>query len=218
MRNEKTAPGEWYHLFNRGTDRKKIFLNDRDYIRFLFLILHLQHEESYYNVERYINSYIKNNTFDINLTKSRFIDLSCYCLMPNHFHLLVYERSENGIPKYMQRILNAYTKYFNTKYRKNGHVFEGPYKLVRVKDNNQLLYLSGYIHNNPRDLRDWQNKEEEYPWSSYSDYVSVNRWGDKLLQEILLKQFGNKSDYHKFLKENTAKQKLLNKETLIDSV
>ena len=135
--------------------------------------------------------------------------------MPNHFHLIVYELKEGGIAQYMQRVLCAYTKYFNAKYKKTGHLFQGPYKAVNVERNDQLLYLSTYIHRNPRELLKWKNKEQLYPWSSYQDFIKENRWEELLKQDIILKQFPNKEDYDEFVKSSPAKEKL-NDNLLID--
>ena len=106
----------------------------------------------------------------------------------------------------MQRVLNGYTKYYNTKYQKSGHLFQGPYKAVHVLNNQQLLHLSCYIHKNPKELREWSNKELQYPWSSYQDFVKENRFDKLLALEIILGQFKNKKEYHEFVKTSPAKE------------
>ena len=125
--------------------------------------------------------------------------------MPNHFHLIVKEVEENGIARYMQRVLNGYTKYYNIKYKKTGHIFQGPYKAVHVKDNKQLLYLSTYIHRNPRELKGWAKNEDIYTWSSYQDFVNKNRFEELLVFDIIREQFKNKEEYHQFVKTSPAK-------------
>ena len=137
--------------------------------------------------------------------KNRSIELVGFCIMPNHFHLIIKEIEDGGISAYMQRVLNAYSKYYNTKYGKSGHVFQGPYKAVHVDGNDQLLYLSAYIHRNPRELSKWLNKEHEYQWSSYSDFVKENRWDRLIAPEVLLDQFKDKKKYQEFVKTSTAK-------------
>lgn len=138
--------------------------------------------------------------------------------MPNHFHMTVCEHKESGIAQYMQRVLCAYTKYFNAKYNKNGHLFQGPYKAVHIEDNNQILYLSTYIHRNPCELKNWRNKEYNYPWSSYQDYCSYNRWGALLKTNIITNQFSQK-EYKQFVLSSIAKrsnQELENDSLFID--
>ena len=155
---------------------------------------------------------VKHSVFDIDeevvlaIVREKYVGLIGFCLMPNHFHMLVVEKNEGGIARYMQRVLNGYTKYYNAKYGKSGHLFQGPYKTVHVGTNEQLLHLSSYIHRNPRELAEWRGKEHKYPWSSYGDYVGNNRWGDLLEQDILLEQFKNeKEGYEAFLTSSTAK-------------
>ena len=212
MRKITFAPGEYYHILNRGNNKQVIFLTDEDRARFLFLILFLQSPKVLTNISIYANHFIKHSVFNISkkiineIIEHRYVELINFTLMPNHFHLTVYEKKEEGISRYMQRILNAYTKYFNTKYEMVGHLFQGPFKAVHIEDNEQLLYLSSYIHLNPREINEWKNKEDRYPWSSYQDYIKQNRWSDLLRLEIITNQFNNQQEYKHFVKTSSAKQ------------
>ena len=155
MRKVKFSPGEYYHTLNRGNNKQSIFLDERDYVRFAFLMLHFQSVIRFYNISYSVNYFIRHRVFskiknEKEFLKKRQVSLLCFVLMPNHFHLLVREESEHGISNYLQRVQDGYTKYFNAKYKKSGHLFQGPFKAVHVKDNNQLLYLSSYIHKNPK--------------------------------------------------------------------
>jgi putative transposase len=224
MRKIPIAPGEHDHIFNRGNNKQLIFIDDRDKTRFLFLIIYFQSPIVFYNLGRQVSHFVRNRAFNITseevmeILKERNVKLVNFALMPNHFHLTLCEFKEGGTAQYMQRVLCAYTKYFNTKYKKTGHLFQGPYKAVHIEDNRQLLYLSTYIHRNPRELPEWKNNESTYPWSSYQDYVVENRWGKLLEQEIIIQQFSNKNEYNNFVKTSVAKQlkKCLNDELLID--
>ncbi len=142
------------------------------------------------------------------IVRKRTVELISFTLMPNHFHLLIHQLKDNGIANYLSRIQNAQTKYFNTKYKRTGHLFQGSYKSVHIKSNNQLLYLSAYMHKNQRELMGWKNKEHLYPWSSYQDYLQ-NRWGELLKPGIILEQFNNPKDYKNFIKKSNAKEQLL---------
>ena len=225
MRKTPIAKGEYYHIFNRGNNKQTIFLDKRDKIRFLFLIIYFQSHIFFENLGRQVSYFIENEAFNIDedlekkLLNNRNVKLINFALMPNHFHLTLYEFKEGGISQYMQRVLCAYTKYFNTKYKKSGHLFQGPYKAVNIKNNNQLLYLSTYIHRNPREVSEWKNKEHIYPWSSYQDYLKNNRWGKLLKQDIILKQFSDKKEYDDFTKSSPAKELIenLGSDLLIDS-
>lgn len=224
MRTIPIIPGEYYHVFNRGNNKQLLFLDTRDWIRFLFLIIYLQSPIIFPNISRQISRYVQNRAFNItkdiieDVVKERHVELVNFALMPNHFHLTLYESKNGGIANYMQRILCAYTKYFNTKYDKSGHLLQGPYKAVHIENNEQLLYLSSYIHKNPKELSEWKNKEYQYPWSSYQDYIGENRWSKLLQQNIILNQFPNKKEYGCFVKSSPAKEleENLNDDFLID--
>lgn len=209
MRNIKIAPGEYYHVFNRGVNKQLIFHDNMDWARFLFLILHFQSPVVLYNIGRPVKLFVKHRVFNIKekqkIANSRFVELTSFCLMPNHFHLIIKEVDENGLSRYMQRVLNGYTKYYNTKYSKSGHLFQGPYRAVHITNNEQLLHLSSYIHRNPRELKKWRNKGNDYPWSSYQDFINKNRFEKLLIFDIISEQFDNKKAYEKFVKTSTAK-------------
>lgn len=207
MRIIKIAPGEYYHIYNRAVNKQTIFHDTGDYFRFLFLILYFQSPVVFQQLGRLVKDFVLSRASDIQdeVIKKRTIELVAFCIMPNHFHLIAKETEEGAIAAYMQRVLTAYSKYFNTKYEKSGHVFQGPYQAVHVGDNRQLLHLSAYIHKNPREISKWFDKEEEYQWSSYQDYIGENRWGDLLSLDIILGQFKNKKKYHEFVKTSPAK-------------
>jgi len=211
MRRVPISPDEHYHLFNRGVLKRNIFPEDRDRIRFLFSLLYFQSPLSFTNPGFHVRNYYESSTFDPTGTATekvatnRTVELIAFCLMPNHFHLLVREAAENGIAGYMQRVLNAYTKYFNAKYKSSGHLFQGPYQAVHVESNEQLLHLSAYIHRNPRELKGWKDREERYPWSSGPDYLEKNRWGKLLLTDIIAGQFSSPEEYADFLRTSSAK-------------
>jgi len=208
MRIVRIAPGEYYHICNRAVNKQTIFHDTRDYFRFLFLILYFQSPIVFQQLGRLVKDFVLSRALDIHkdeVIKKRMVELVAFCIMPNHFHLIVKGLEEGSIATYMQRVLTAYSKYYNTKYEKSGHVFQGPYRAIHITSDSQLKYLSSYIHRNPRELVNWINKEDRYQWSSYQDYIGENRWGDLLLLDIVLGQFKNKGRYHEFVKTSTAK-------------
>lgn len=213
MRALKIAPGEYYHVFNRAVNKQVIFHGFGDYARFLFLILYFQAPVKGLHVGRAVKEFVTSFNQSSALTKvdgkeivkKRTVELVAFCIMSNHFHLLVKELEEGGIAEYMQRVLTAYSKYYNTKYEKSGHVFQGPYGAVHIEDERQLMHLSAYIHRNPREISRWFNNEDQYFWSSYQDFIGENRWGDLLLPDIIFGNFKDKEQYHKFVKTSPAK-------------
>ncbi|MFA4890583.1 MAG: transposase [Candidatus Paceibacterota bacterium] len=216
-RRENISIGEYYHIYNRENNKQNLFLEERDWIRFLFLILYLQSPVLFNNMSRPISYFVRHRRFNISdkdilgIIKNRYVELINFCLMPNHFHITVREIKEGGISKYLQRIQIAYTKYLNTKHEKSGHLFQGSFRSVHIKNNEQLLHLSAYIYRNPREIPKWKNKEGEYFWSSYQDYIKENRWGELIKREIILDQFSNKKEYQDFIE--TSGTKLLLDET-----
>ncbi len=208
------APGEYYHVFNRGARKNPTFHEKSDWLRFLFLLLYMQSPLPVSNGNRIAKKGSVTEGFGVpfelqeDILQKRFVELTSFCLMPNHFHILLKEREKNGIARYMQRVLVGYTMYFNTKYEAAGHVFQGRYETVHVKDNEQLLYLSSYIHRNPRELPAWKgDKVEHYPYSSLQDYTDKNRWGGLLATDIIAEQFETtpQSNYRDFVRTSTAK-------------
>ncbi len=212
------APEEYYHIYNRGMQKQPIFETDKDRLRFLFLLFVFQGKNSIKNISKEIKQNVQSSTLRIlpeleeEILKNRTVELVSFCLMPNHFHLQVLEKTEGGISKYMQRVLTAYTKYFNVRHQKSGHLLQGSYKSVLMKDDLQLIHTSAYIHKNPIELAGWKEKYNEYPWSSLQDYIFLNRFGKLLSTGIVLDRYDNDKkvmSYRNFIKTSPAKDKLL---------
>lgn len=207
------AEGEYYHVYNRGAFKQTTFKDVRDYARFLFYTLHAQSPIGFKNISRSTKNFSSEFGFAIDpedtndIIVNRTVELTAFCLMPNHYHLIVKEKTEGGISSYLQRVGNGYTKYFNKRYKSSGRVFESTFRSKHIPDNNYLLYLSAYIHRNPRELKGWVNKEFEYPWSSLQDFTEANRWGGLLMSDIIADQFEttSSSNYKDFVKTSTAK-------------
>ena len=173
-RKQNFAPGEYYHLYNRGTDKRIIFLDKKDYEHFLSLLYIC-------NTARNIELRDIGRDFDRGET---LVDIGAYCLMPNHFHLLVREKIEHGISKYMLKVMTGYTMYFNKKYKRTGKLYEGVFKSTHLNSDRYLKYIYSYIHLNPAKLKDKNWKEKRslgkelinyvfcYDYSSISEYLS----------------------------------------------
>jgi len=182
----------FYHVYNRGVDKRKVFFEKTDYLLFLRFMNVLNNVEIV-NPSRLSGDVVVNAT-------ERLVDLCAFCLMPNHFHFLVHERREGGISKFMQRLGTAYTLYFNEKYDRSGALFQGKYKYKIVEDEAYLFSLIHYLHINPKDLVPGYNKEsgtpfrkvltflDTYSWSSYHDYCGQPKYAH-LLQRTVLDDF-----------------------------
>lgn len=219
LKIKKHALGEYYHVYSRGMQKQPIFVTDKDRLRFLFLLLTFQGKKSISNISRELKQNVQSQTLNIlpriekDVLTDRTVELVNFCLMPNHFHLLVQEKTEGGIAKYMQRVLTSYTKYFNLKYQKSGHLLESTYRSVLMKDDLQLMHTSAYIHKNPKEIAVWKENYAKYPWSSLQDYVDTNRFGKLLSTNIVLDRYNNTekaSSYADFVKTSTAKEDLIN--------
>lgn len=175
--------GEHYHLYNRGVDKRIIFSSATDYRRFLIL-LYLANSEH----DIRIGNIPKSTRYEDFFVRERgepLVAIGAYCLMPNHFHLLVTPLIKDGISRYMLKLQTGYAMYFNTKNERSGSLFQGPFRSTHVDDDRYLQYLYSYIHLNPAKLRDPQWKEnvrsrnellkfvECYPYSSYSAYLNT---------------------------------------------
>jgi putative transposase len=181
------VPDSYYHLYNRGWNLTEIFLDDEDYRFFEHLLArHLSPEIAKDRKGReYAHHY-------------ELVHLNAYCLMPNHFHLLVYQTNEEGIKKLASSLLTAYTMYFNKKYKRRGPLFENTYKAVRIENDVQLMHITRYIHLNHRKYRTWES-------SSYSDYLNAPReWVDS---NPILELFASKSAYEEFVNDYEETQR-----------
>jgi len=156
MRKEKFAEGEYYHRYNRGVDKRVIFLDENDRERFVSL-LYLAN-----NTKKIFLHEMKEWSFDevVDTPREEVVSIGVWCLMPNHFHLLIREKTENGISFFMQKVLGGYAMYFNKKYHRTGSLFEGPFKAEHANEDRYLKYLYAYIHLNPIGIIDkgWKEK------------------------------------------------------------
>src|SRR3990167_6965989 len=143
----------YYHVYNRGVDSQEIFKDRQDFQVFLGLLKrYLGQDES------------KSTTGNPYPSYRDQIELLAFCLMPTHFHLFVYQHTEDGMKLLLKSLGVAYGMYFNRKYKRRGPVFEQRYKAVRVTDDAYLLHISRYLHLNPKSPKTWE-------WSSYPYYL-----------------------------------------------
>lgn len=205
------APNEFYHIYNRGTEKRNIFSSHTDYDRFLAL-LYLANQSNAVHLQ------IQGRTLKElsgERTGEPLIEIAAYCLMPNHFHLLVRELQEGGVSKFMQKLMTGYTMYFNKKHERSGSLFQGKFKATHVADDRYLRYLISYIHLNPVKLIEPKWKEtgitdkaraeqylETYTPSSYLDYLGKQRpEGIILTHEALPEYFSSSTDFKIFVTE-----------------
>lgn len=168
------ATGYVYHIYNRGVERRQIYSDSREYARFLDTMQYYQYSNPVIRYSKYLQQPIdvRKNILDGLRTQPKIIDLYAYCLMPNHFHLLVRQERDRGISQYLANLSNSYSKYFNTKHARVGPLLQGPFKAVLIETDEELLHVSRYIHINPVvSLIIPREKLDSYPWSSFSEYL-----------------------------------------------
>jgi putative transposase len=187
-RQTQFAPDEWYHCYNRGVEKRTVFETKSDYQRFLQSLFLCNDTEPV----RRDNIRDKSHTEIFQIEKNEsLVSVGAYCLMPNHFHLLLQEKIDGGISQFMQKLGTAYTMYFNIKNERVGGLFVKPFRSKHIHDDRYLQRVTQYIHLNPVELfeRNWKTnppvarrrlatlREQvlKYPYSSLFDYIETNK-------------------------------------------
>lgn len=201
-----------YHVFNRGIERKTIYSSKRDFERAVDLIKYYQHREIPIRFSQLLLQpmAIRSKILRDLYTSEKVVEIVCYCFMPNHFHFMLKQLAEGGIAKFISNTTNAYTKYFNTKYKRLGPLFEGTFKAVLVESDEQLIHLSRYIHLNPSSSSLIEtDKLKGYEYSSYLEYISPSN--DIVNKELVLSLFKSSGDYEQFVLDQADYAKELDK-------
>ena len=203
--------GELYHVFNRGTEKRKIFLNKKDYERFIVnLILFNACRTPIKNISRYnINSACQK------IPNDPLVKIHAFSLLPNHFHLMIEQVAKNGIARFIHKLEIGYSSYFNKLNSRNGHLFQGAYKMVHIDNDAFGLYLPLYIHLNALELleseRYWKEKGiknktnainflRNYQWSSLREYLGAGYFSF-VSREILDELYKNPQEWEAAIKD-----------------
>ncbi|MEO1210244.1 MAG: transposase [Cyanobacteria bacterium J06638_20] len=174
-RQRVLIPGNYYHLYNRGTNRQRIFFERENYLYFL----------------RQFRQFVAAQT----------VKVMAYCLMPNHYHFLI-DVQEEDLSSAMQRFTMSYTNAINRRYQRCGALFQGRFQTLLVDSDEYVLYLTRYIHLNPVKARLVQCPEE-WEFSSYLDYVEL-RQGTLPQRDVVLRQVGTAAAYRQFVELETV--------------
>ncbi|MES2971648.1 MAG: transposase [Patescibacteria group bacterium] len=179
---KEQAAQSYYHVYARGASKQKIFVEATDYGYFIKLL------------ERYLsNKPVISKTGEAYPHFLNQVELLAYCLMSNHFHLLVYQSDVPFLEKFMRSLMTSYSRYFNLKYKRTGSLFESRYKAVRIDQDAYLRHITRYIHLNPRL---W----EHYRYSSLNYYRQGNEpvW---LRTSKILDLFSSREGYMDFVSD-----------------
>jgi putative transposase len=202
---------EIYHVLNRGVDKRKIFLDKEDYLRFIHDLYEFNDENPAEKVYYYFDKYKNGDVGRPHIEKKkrkRIVDLLVFCLMPNHYHLLIISKKLEYLTLFMKKLNGGYAKYFNEKYQRTGTLFERRFKRILIKKEEHFIHIPYYIHCNPLDLEysEWRNRKlknlqeaikflEKYRWSSHLDYLGIKNFPSVTQREFLLDVFKGEKGY-----------------------
>lgn len=215
MREIEFANNEYYHIYNRGVDKREIFINKNDYIRFLHNLYEFNSQERAPEFARVSKHNAGDSVSHIEKKpRKKLVNVICFCLMPNHFHLILKQLVDDGISRFMHKLGLGYAMAFNIKYKRSGILFQGKFKAVYIKNETYLTHLSRYIHLNPVELKeknwreagikDWSKANqflEGYRYSSYFDYIGKKNFPSITNRKLILEIFDNEKKYKKFVRE-----------------
>lgn len=202
MRKIKFNNDEYYHVYNRGTDKRVIFIERSDSDRFLCGMEEFNTIEPIGSIFENVFRKNKQNQLGNLVSKSKkdpkkLVELVCYCLNSNHYHFILKQVADRGIEKFMHRLGLGYAKYFNLKYKRNGTLFQGPFKAIHINSNEYLLHLSAYVNLNYK-VHKLGNLVSK---SSWEEYIGEKEKIKRCNAEIVLDQFKNPTEYQKFAEE-----------------
>ncbi len=203
------AEGEYYHIYNRGVEKRDVFLDEKDYQRFQKLLFFAN------GTQPIVYKLVQGLTLDKVELKETLVHIGAYVLMPNHFHILVQAKNDNSLSEFMQKLTTGYTMYFNKKYKRVGPLFQGAFKAEHVDRDEYLKYLFAYIHLNPVKMIDALWKEngitdplrtkkylQEYTYSSYDDWMGKEREANLILSKTEFPEyFGDQNEFDNYIND-----------------
>lgn len=205
------ANNELYHVLNRGVAQVPIFYTPKEYSRFLELIDYYRFADLHLSFSHYIRLSSEEKELSRKNKKDKLAEILSYCLMPNHFHLLLRQLKENGIVKMLGNLQNGYVRYFNLRNERIGPLFQSVFKAIRIETEEQLLHVSRYIHINP--TTSYLVKTENllfYQWSSLPEYLKEKPSGF-VETDFILKLAGGPEKYKNFVFDQIEYQRELHK-------
>lgn len=205
MRKDPLVENEYYHVYNRGVDKRNVFLDDSDYHRFIVSMILLNDEQDGLMIRW--RDFKKGNSagtladfLTLNVRKREpIVEINAYSMMSNHYHYILRQISEKGIERFMQKLGNSYTKYFNEKYQRTGSLFQGTFKSSHIKSNSQLLRMSVYANCNSE--IHGISSAKKYKWCGFPEYLGENT-RKMCAKKVILSHFKNRKDYGEYAKEN----------------
>lgn len=193
MRKENLAIGEHYHIYNRGADKRDIFLDPSDSKRFLRSLVE-------FNTLKPIGSLYENSFKKERENSPPLVNIICYCLNPNHFHLVLEQTSENGISKLFHKLAAGYTSFFNKKYKRTGVLFQGAFRAKHIADNDYLLRVSAYVNANDK-IHKLDGSVARVVRSSLKEFTEPENAPVICKKDVVLEQFDSPTEYQNYVEE-----------------
>ncbi|MEK7541611.1 MAG: transposase [Patescibacteria group bacterium] len=209
MERPHFVEGYVYHIYNRGVEKRNIFLEDKDRLRFIADLYEFNDTAPVFNPAR--------QPFEVRLQtrrKQTLVEILSFCLMPNHYHLMMRQKEGNGITEFMRKLGTGYTNYFNLKYTRVGSLFQGKFKAILLKQEGHLTHLPHYIHLNPLDITmpEWRKRKirnprkimrilQRYRWSSLPDYLGRKNFPSVISPAFLNECIGGPKDFLRQMSE-----------------
>ena len=198
MRKVSFVVGEYYHIYNRGTDKRIIFSNFFDLQRFIQSMREFNTVEPIGSI--FENRFKKRKNNQLGAPSAKLVDFVCFCLNPNHYHLILTPLVEKGIEKFMQKLGAGYTMFYNEKYHRTGALFQGRFKAVHIDSDEYLMYVNVYVNLNNRVHLLGAPSAKLISKSSWGEYVGENN-ENFCNKEMILDRFNSKAEYKKFAEE-----------------
>ncbi len=221
VQNITLSTGEYYHIYNRGVDKRQIFIDKEDHWKFFDCLRDLNNE-TYYEDRLGILGISKNSIRDLTSydfkrlggflkEQNKLVDVVSYSLNPNHFHLILKQLQDEGISNFMQKVSTSFTNDFNKKYDRSGTLFQGRFKRIHIDNEQCLLWLLGYVNGNIE--IHGLSKASDYPWSSlqaiWKEFNSFRESGKSCLSnlsvlsglDIIFSKFSSAEEFKDFIKQ-----------------
>ncbi len=218
---------EIYHVLSRGVDKRKIFMDDHDRFRFIHDLFEFNdiapanhssyffhHSNSNFQSAAVGQRQIVRQRRIERPPRKLLVNILAFCLMPNHYHLLLSPLAESGISLFMKKLNGGYVQYFNKKHERTGTLFERKYKSVLIDEQAHFIHMPYYIHLNPLDLisPEWRERKiknlkkamdflNSYRWSSHLDYAGQKNFPSVTQRNFLLEVFDGENGYKERIKE-----------------
>ncbi|HEY4519326.1 MAG TPA: transposase [Candidatus Paceibacterota bacterium] len=207
-RDAQITAGEIYHVYNRGVDKRKIFMDDNDHLRFIHDLFEFNDEDKTLNNGFRFNSSAIATGQQYLKQRKLLVEILVFALMPNHYHMLLKPCNDTGVSRFLKKVNGGYAQYFNKKYGRSGTLFESKFKAIRLENDAHFIHMPYYIHANPLDIisSEWREGRlknhldalkflKNYRWSSFPDYIGEKNFPSVTQRDFLLKISGGTQEY-----------------------